>query len=132
MPIIENVDWKQIAIDTVWFFGVTFLGGFLIAIAWGIAQVPQSNLTYLAEVYMGYSLLFITASVIFLVRKRSNTHVFSLGLIFWILGSYDWWGFGRPLADWLRTIPLIFALLFLAKFISHVLRLIYGKLSTTI
>jgi len=129
MPVIEKVDWKQIAIDTAWLFGTTFVGGFLIAIAWGIVQVPQSNLTYLAEVYTGYSLIFVTALVIFLFRKRSNSHVFFLALVAWILGSYEWWGFGKPLADWLRTIPLIFALLFLAKFISHVLRLIYGKLS---
>ena len=130
MSILENVNWKQIAIDTVWVVAVTFVGGFILGWAFLMTNVQDTPAAALAEIYQSFLLVFLTSLVIFLFRKRSNSHAFLFVLALWLTGFPDVF-YGLPVVQWFLSIIWVFGLVFSAKLISHGLRLIRGKLSST-
>ena len=128
MSIFKNTDYKKIAIDTIWVMAVTFVGGFILGFAFLMTDVQDTPAARLVEIYQSFLLVFLTSLVIFLFRKRSNSHVFLFSLALWITGSYEVF-YGVPLEQWFFTLIWVLALVFSAKFISYIIRLIYGKLS---
>jgi len=131
--ILANANWKHLAIDTVWIWLVTGVGSLLVirSLRMVLVYVSERPEALTALGMVGLFLIFVTALVIFIFQKRSNSHVFLLSLI--ICASYFSFIFlmGMYGLNWFNASLLLTVILFLAKFISYSFWLIYGKFSST-
>ena len=122
IPILANANWKQLAIDTVWIWSVSALGGFIIGFAFSRVGVSESSYRALVAISdTNIFLLFLTTLVICLIKKRSASHVFLLVWAGWLTSLINVITQDTiSLMNWAEGLLLLFPVMFLAKLIAYV------------